>query len=275
MSLPLIGDLYSSSFCLGLGVVLLLALVVPALELSEVDHLLLLEELDETTHLVDVGGVGGADEAVEGDAHGLHDLAERGGVLVRERLGGDVALLRGLLNLEAVLVGAGEEEDVAAAAALEAGVHVGDGGGVHVTDVGAVVHVVDGRGDEALLAVAVGDGGGSGGGRDVSVATGSGGARHCESGAARRNGDTRTAGLYGPHAGREEPARGRARAGGLQLRGNHRRVVKIKRDDRLGAGALVGTPRVCASGRCRGRSPLARTRKEEATKTRGSTGDAT
>src|SRR5450759_5451340 len=57
------------------------------------------------------------------------------------------AAARGLRNLVAVLVNAGEEEDVVALLAVVARQDVGDDGRVGVPQVGLAVHVVDGRGD--------------------------------------------------------------------------------------------------------------------------------
>ena len=75
----------------------------------------------------------------------FHASAERGrdrvGLLLRATPGG----LGRLLDLEAVLVGAGEEEDVVAEQAVPAGERVGDDGGVGVAEVGHVVDVVDRR----------------------------------------------------------------------------------------------------------------------------------
>ena len=62
------------------------------------------------------------------------------------QLGGLDALgLGGPLDLEAVLVGAGEVEDLVAEQAVPPGEHVARDRRVGVTDVGHVVHVIDGR----------------------------------------------------------------------------------------------------------------------------------
>ena len=113
--LPGDGRLVVQLLRLRLGVVLLLALVVPPLELPEVHRVLFLQQLHEFLHLVHVRGVRGADEPVERDVHPLHDVAEVRRVLIRQRLRLDALLLRALLHLQPVLVRAGQEEHVLAA----------------------------------------------------------------------------------------------------------------------------------------------------------------
>src|SRR4029453_18589623 len=71
-------------------------------------------------------------------------LAEALGGAVGPLLRGDPVGLGRPLNLEPVLVGAGEEEGVVAQEPVPAGQRVGDDRGVGVADVGGVVHVVDG-----------------------------------------------------------------------------------------------------------------------------------
>ena len=72
---------------------------------------------------------------------------KRARVAVGLLLGGDAGLLGRLGDLQAVLVGAGEEVGVVAEQAVPAGQRVGDHRGVGVPDVGRVVHVVDRRRD--------------------------------------------------------------------------------------------------------------------------------
>ena len=67
--------------------------------------------------------------------------------LVHVLLRGEPALLRRLGDLGAVLVGAGEEEDVLAPLAVVPRQHVGGDGRVGVAVVRLAVHVVDGSGD--------------------------------------------------------------------------------------------------------------------------------
>ena len=90
-----------------------------------------------------VAGLGGADEVVVADVEQLPGLAEAGAGAVGLLLGGDAVGLGRALHLEAVLVGAGEEEDVVAEQAVPAGEGVGGDRRVGVPDVGHVVHVVD------------------------------------------------------------------------------------------------------------------------------------
>ena len=75
----------------------------------------LLEDLLDGGHVVVVGG---ADEAVVGDVHQLPQVQDAPGALhdaVHKLLGGDAGLLGLVLDLLAVLVGAGQEHDLAAA----------------------------------------------------------------------------------------------------------------------------------------------------------------
>ena len=70
-------------------------------------------------------GVGGADEEVVGRVDVRHQVAEPLGVAVDQLLRRDALALGRLRDRLAVLVGAGEEEDVLAALAHVAGEHVG------------------------------------------------------------------------------------------------------------------------------------------------------
>ena len=94
-----------------------------------------------------VARVGGADEEVVGGVDDRHQRLELGRVAVGQLLRRDpLALGRGLDRL-AVLVGAGEEEDVLATLAHVAGQHVGGHRRVGVAEVRLGVDVVDRRGD--------------------------------------------------------------------------------------------------------------------------------
>ena len=73
--------------------------------------------------------------------------AELGGVFIGQCLRGDASCVRGFFYFYAVLIRAGEEEGVAAAAALEAGVDVAECGGIEVTDMGSVIDIEDGSCD--------------------------------------------------------------------------------------------------------------------------------
>ena len=98
--------------------------------------------------------VGGADEAVVGDVHQLPQVLDALGTLhdaVHEFLGGDAGLGGLVLDLLAVLVGAGEEHDVIALQALVAGQGVGGHGAVGMADVELVGGVVNGGCDIEFL----------------------------------------------------------------------------------------------------------------------------
>jgi hypothetical protein len=114
--------------------------VAGALQLEEalLDHRLVL-------------GVGGAHEVVVGDLHALPEPLEIGHDFVGQGLGGHAPGGGGLLDLLAVLVGAGEEVDLLAHHPPVPGDHVRQHRGVGVPDVGLVVHIVDGGGDVEAL----------------------------------------------------------------------------------------------------------------------------
>ena len=97
--------------------------------------------------LLVVARVGGADEEVVGGVDDRHQLAELRGVAVGQLLRRDPLALGGGLDRLAVLVGAGEEEDVLAALAHVAGEHVGGDRRVRVAEVRLGVDVVDRGGD--------------------------------------------------------------------------------------------------------------------------------
>ena len=121
---------------LALGVEGLVADRVPAGILAEIDVAGGDEPLPQGRHRPLVAGLGGADEVVVAVAHDAGELAEALRDLVGEGLRVDPAVTRGLLDLLAVLVGAGEEEDLVAVQALEAGQRVAGERGVGVADMG-------------------------------------------------------------------------------------------------------------------------------------------
>ncbi len=122
-----------------------LALVGALVDVALFVHLL--EDALDGGHVIVVGG---ADEAVVGNVHQLPQVLHA--VLadddpVHELLGRDAGGLGLLLDLLAVLVGAGEEHHVIALQALVAGDGVGGHGAVGVADVQIVRGVVNGGGD--------------------------------------------------------------------------------------------------------------------------------
>ena len=94
-----------------------------------------------------VARVGGADEVVVGDVDARHQRLEALGVAVGELLRRDALALGRLRHRLAVLVGAGEEEDLLAALAHVAGEDVGADRRVRVPEVRRGVDVEDRRGD--------------------------------------------------------------------------------------------------------------------------------
>jgi hypothetical protein len=84
-----------------------------------------------------VAGLGGADEVVVGDVQPLPRVGELGGDLVGERLRRLAGGVGGLLDLEAVLVGAGEELHVVAQQPVPARERVADDRRVRVPEWGS------------------------------------------------------------------------------------------------------------------------------------------
>ncbi len=95
-----------------------------------------------------VAGLGGADEVVVGDVEVGPGRGEPGRELVGPLERRDALLLGGPGHLLAVLVGAGQEEDVVTDQPVPAGQGVGVDRRVGVPHVGRVLDVVDRRGDE-------------------------------------------------------------------------------------------------------------------------------
>jgi hypothetical protein len=95
--------------------------------------------------------LGSADEVVVGAVQRLHH-----GLELRRHLGDEVGRrlalpFRSLLDLLAVLVGAGEEQHVVAVEPLEAGQRVGGQRLVGLADMRRAIGVRDGRGNEERL----------------------------------------------------------------------------------------------------------------------------
>ena len=114
--------------------------------LTLVDVALLVHLLKNLLDGGDMVVVGGADETVVGDVHQLPQIQNSplaGDDLVHELLGGDAGLLGLVLDLLAVLVGAGQKQHIIAAQALIAGHGVGGHGAVGVADVQLVAGVID------------------------------------------------------------------------------------------------------------------------------------
>ena len=127
--------------------VFFLGWVVPALVVAEFDVALIEELLDVRGCFFFVPIFGGADEVVVGEVHELERGFEAVGVDGRPLVGGFVVLRGGLRDLLRVLVGACEEEDIAADKALGASGDIGDQRGVAVSDMRTIVHIINRCGD--------------------------------------------------------------------------------------------------------------------------------
>ena len=130
-----------------LGVVGLAGNAVEPLVRAELDVAVVVDLLQPLLRRDVVARLGGADEVVVGDAELGPRALEALARLVGHLLGRKAALLGRPLDLQAVLVGAGEEVGVVTVESVPTGQRVGDDGRVRVPDVRRVVDVVDRRGD--------------------------------------------------------------------------------------------------------------------------------
>ena len=141
---------------LAVGPEALAGLAVVADVLALVDVALLIQLGENFLAGLHVVVVGGADEAVVADVQQLPQILDGGHDLVHILLGGHAGIGGLVLDLLTVLVSAGQEHDVAALHALEAGQCVAGHGGVAVADVQLIAGVVDGGGDIKCLMFAHG-----------------------------------------------------------------------------------------------------------------------
>ena len=123
---------------------------VPAL----VDVALLIQLGEDLLAGLHVVVVGGADEAVVADVHQLPQIFDGGDDLIHVLLGGHACVGGLVLDLLAVLVGAGQEHDVVALHPLEACQCVAGHGGVAVADVQLVAGIINRCGDVECLVLA-------------------------------------------------------------------------------------------------------------------------
>jgi hypothetical protein len=133
---------------LALGFEVGAARAVPAFIDALVDPAVVVDALHDRRHLRGMPRVGGADEEVVGGVDDRHQRLELGRVAIGQLLRRDPLALGRVLDRLAVLVGAGEEEDVLAPLAHVPRQHVGCHGRVGVAEVRLGVYVVDRRGDE-------------------------------------------------------------------------------------------------------------------------------
>ena len=142
---------------LAVGPEALAGLAVVADVLALVNVALLVELGEDLLAGLHVVVVGGADEAVVADVQQLPQVLDGGHDLIDVLLGGHARVGSLVLNLLAVLVGAGQEHDVIALHPLEAGQRIAGHGGVAVADVQLVAGVVDGGGDVKCFMLAHGN----------------------------------------------------------------------------------------------------------------------
>ena len=136
---------------LAVGPETLAGLAVVAHILALIDVALLIQLGEDLLAGLDVVVVGGADEAVVADVQQLPQVLDGGHDAVHIFLGLHPGGRGLVLDLLAVLVGAGQEHHVVPLLALEAGQRVTGHGGVAVADVQLVAGVVDGGGDVELF----------------------------------------------------------------------------------------------------------------------------
>ena len=131
-----------------------LAVVADVLALVDIALLVQLgEDLLAAFHVVIIGG---ADKAVVADIQQLPQILDGGHDLVHILFGGDAGIGSLILDLLAVLIGAGQEHDVVALHPLEAGQRIAGHGGVAVADVQLIAGVIDRGGDIKCLVFAHG-----------------------------------------------------------------------------------------------------------------------
>ena len=131
-----------------------LAVVADVLALVDIALLIQLgEDLLAGLHMVVIGG---ADEAVIADIQQLPQILDGGNDPVNVLLGGHACIGGLVLDLLAMLIGAGQEHDFLALHPLEAGQRVAGHGGVTVADVQLVAGVVDGGRDVECVVFAHG-----------------------------------------------------------------------------------------------------------------------
>ncbi len=123
------------------------ARAVPALVQALVDVAVVVGALQHLLDLALVLLIGGADEEVVGDAELGHQRLETLGVAVGELLRLEPLGMGGVGDRFAVLVGAGQEEDVLPTLAHVPGEHVGGDRRVRVAEVRLRIDVVDGGRD--------------------------------------------------------------------------------------------------------------------------------
>ena len=133
------------------GVVLLARHAVLARVHVELDVAGVVAALEQLLDADAVALFGGADEVVVADVQLGPGVLELRGDLVDELLGRLAGSVGGLLDLEAVFVGAGEVVDVVTQQAVPASEGVADDGGVRMTEVWSGVDVVDRGGEEVAL----------------------------------------------------------------------------------------------------------------------------
>ena len=131
-----------------------LAVVADVLALVDIALLVQLgEDLLAAFHVVIIGG---ADKAVVADIQQLPQILDSSHDLVHILFGSYTGIGSLILDLLAVLIGAGQEHDVVALHPLKAGQRIAGHGGVAVADVQLIAGVVDGGGDIKCLMFAHG-----------------------------------------------------------------------------------------------------------------------
>jgi len=126
---------------------------VPAGVFGPVDLVAVVEVLENFADGLLVEGVGGANEAVVGDAEPIPERLEPDDCLVAVRFGVHVARGGGFFHLLAVFVGSGQEKGLVAERTVVTREHVGQHGGVGVADVRLVIDVIDRRGDVKIFGI--------------------------------------------------------------------------------------------------------------------------
>ena len=141
---------------LGIGEEGLTGHAIPALVAALVNITLIVELLEHLLHGGLMVVVGGADEVIVGDVHLIPQGLDLPRHVIHVGLGGNACLLRQILDLLTMLVGAGAEVHVVAHFSLVAGDGIGHDGLVGVAEVGLLGGISDG-GSYVILGLLIHD----------------------------------------------------------------------------------------------------------------------
>ena len=127
------------------GEVRLARYAIEAAVLIELNVTVVVTGLQKLLHAGAVAWFGGANEIVVADVEFLPRISKKWSNRIGEFLWCHTCGISGLLNFQAVLIGAGQEVDLVASHAVPAGKGIADNGGVSVAKVRLGIDVIDRR----------------------------------------------------------------------------------------------------------------------------------